>query len=90
MSANHPELSELRTYNPAGVAIDVITPGPTAAPTASYVRIGPTKMFITYLELLLANGNTRGFWVWPGWEAWLEYVEITDSTTSDTVLVGWE
>lgn len=90
MSANHPELAELRTYNPAGVAIDVVTAGPASSSTASFVRIGPTKMFLSYLELVMANGNTRGFLVWPGWEAWLEYVEITDSTTSDTVVVGWE
>jgi len=86
-----PELSELREYNPAGVAIDV---SGTAAPAsagakASFVRVGITKFFNTSLELVLSNGTTRAWWVYPGWELYIEYTSITNNTTSDSVLVGW-
>jgi len=85
-----PELAELRTYHPAGAAIDVIAPAPdSAGGKASFVRVGLTKMFNTSLELVLANGTTRAWWVWPGWELYIEYTAITNNTTSDTVLVGW-
>jgi hypothetical protein len=88
----HPELSELREYvladYPVNVAAAATAPA-SAGSKASFIRVGTTVMYNTSLELVLANGTTRAWWVWPGWEMWIEYTSITGNTTCDTVEVGW-
>lgn len=88
-----PHLQDVRELGTAGgslAAQDLVALGPDANTPARFVRAIDISSGAS-LEVTLANGNTRAYTVWAGWELLgLDIVATTANTTCDVIQVGWE